>query len=85
MSETRLNIRIDPDLKADAESVFSEMGLTLAAAVNVFLRQSVRDGGLPFRPTTINPLTTQALREAASGDVESYDSVDEWWDSLNEN
>lgn len=84
MNETRLSVRVDPDLKNDAETLFGEMGLTLTAAVNVFLRQSVREGGLPFRPTTVNPSTAKALSEVASGNVESYGSVEEWWGSLNE-
>ena len=42
------NIRIDPDLKEQANAVFEELGLTLSTAVNVFLRAVVREGGMPF-------------------------------------
>ena len=42
------NIRIDPDLKEQANAVFEELGLTLSTAVNVFLRAAVREGGMPF-------------------------------------
>lgn len=42
MSETRLNIRIDENLKTEADQIFKEMGMSLTTAVTVFLKQSVR-------------------------------------------
>lgn len=83
MGETRLNVRVDPALKSEAEEVYGQLGMTLATAVNVFLRQSVREGGMPFQPS-LNAGTAQALDEAARGDVESFDNVEEWWTSINE-
>lgn len=41
-------IRIDPEVKERANEVFEELGLSLSAAVNVFLRAVVREGGMPF-------------------------------------
>lgn len=41
-------VRIDPEIKEQASAVFASLGLTLSAAVNVFLRASIREGGLPF-------------------------------------
>lgn len=43
-----LNIRIDPDTKAQAERLFSQFGITVTDAVNMFLHQSIIYGGLPF-------------------------------------
>lgn len=40
---------LDPKVKAEADALFSEMGLTLNTAVSMFVRQSIRDGGFPFR------------------------------------
>jgi DNA-damage-inducible protein J len=45
----QVNIRIDDRLKAESDKLFSELGLTLSSAVSVFLSQSVRERGLPFR------------------------------------
>ena len=42
---------LDPKVKAEADALFSEMGPTLNTAVSMFVRQSIRDGGFPFRPT----------------------------------
>lgn len=41
-------IRIDPEVKDQANEVFEELGLSLSAAVNVFLKAVVREGGMPF-------------------------------------
>ena len=48
MATTNLNIRIDSDLKKQAEQIFSELGLNMSTALNVFLRQTVRSNGIPF-------------------------------------
>ncbi len=43
-----LNIRIDPTTKEAAEKLFSNFGITITDAVNIFLHQSLLTGGLPF-------------------------------------
>jgi DNA-damage-inducible protein J len=48
MATTNLSIRIDKDLKAQAEKFFSEIGMSMSTAVNVFFRQSLRQGKIPF-------------------------------------
>ena len=45
---TNLSIRIDIDLKKKAEQLFTELGMNMTTAFNVFVRQSVRQGGIPF-------------------------------------
>lgn len=45
---TNLNIRIDEELKRQADAIFSELGLNMSTAINMFLRYSVRYGGIPF-------------------------------------
>ena len=43
-----LNIRVDDTLKKQAETIFSELGLSLSAATTIFLKQVVRYNGIPF-------------------------------------
>ena len=43
-----INIRVDSELKRQAEEVYAELGMNLSAALNVFLRASVRSNGMPF-------------------------------------
>jgi len=46
-----LNIRLDPEIKAKADGIFSRFGITVADAVNIFLHKSIMAGGLPFDMT----------------------------------
>ena len=70
--DTNLNIRTDSDVKAAAEGLFSELGLTMSAAVNLFLRQAIREQGIPFeiRLHVPNEVTAAAIEE---GERLAYD------------
>ena len=43
-----VNIRVDDVLKKEAEEIFSALGLSMSTATNVFFKQVVRYGGIPF-------------------------------------
>jgi addiction module RelB/DinJ family antitoxin len=45
---TSINLRIDKDLKKQAETLFSDLGMNMTTAIIVFLRQAVRDQAIPF-------------------------------------
>ena len=45
---TNFSVRMDSDIKKQCETLYGELGMNLTAAVNVFLRQSLRVGGFPF-------------------------------------
>lgn len=45
---TNINVRVDKEIKRKAEAIFSELGLNMSTAMNMFLRYSVRYGGIPF-------------------------------------
>ncbi|MCL2167423.1 MAG: type II toxin-antitoxin system RelB/DinJ family antitoxin [Clostridiales bacterium] len=49
MAQTNLTIRIDENLKREAETLFTEIGLTMSAAINVFFRQAIRERAIPFQ------------------------------------
>lgn len=64
-----VNIRVDEELKRQTESLLADMGLNMTTAVNVFLRQVLRTGGIPFEITTktddfYNTFNQRALRES---------------------
>ena len=63
---TNFSLRIDNDLKKQSEVLFAELGMNLTTAINVFLRQAVRDGGFPFkvRLDVPNKRTIAAMEEA---------------------
>ena len=76
---TNLNIRVDEDLKRKAEAVFSELGLNLSTAMNIFLRYSVRYGGIPFDLRIEKP-NTETL--SAIDDVSNNRSMSKTFDSV---
>ncbi len=56
-------LRINPEVKAEAERVFARCGLTLTDAFNVFLQQALNAGGMPFLVTAD---TRESLRQQAT-------------------
>ena len=48
MAQTNLTIRIDEDIKREAETLFNRIGLSMSTAVNVFFRQAIREQTIPF-------------------------------------
>ena len=61
-----ISLRIEPDIKAQAEAVFSSLGITVTDAINVFLHSSIMEGGFPFQPRRpeYSPETLAALKES---------------------
>ena len=48
VNTTNISIRMDADLKARADALFAELGMNLSTAFNIFVRQSLRESGIPF-------------------------------------
>ena len=65
MNSTNLNIRTDKDVKIAAEKIFEELGLNMTTAVNIFLRQTIRENGIPFelKLNVPNDATALAIEE----------------------
>ncbi|HGI2164764.1 TPA: type II toxin-antitoxin system RelB/DinJ family antitoxin [Streptococcus agalactiae] len=81
MATVPTQIRIDETVKAQATSLFNDLGMDMSSAVNIFLRQCLLRGGLPFTVEVPNysQKTLEALAEAKriSRDetVTSYDNL----------
>ena len=43
-----VNLRIDDAVKKEVEAIFAELGLSMSAATNIFYKQVIRTGGVPF-------------------------------------
>ena len=69
MAQTNVSLRIDEDVKKDAEAIFSQLGLTLSAATNVFYRQAIRTRGIPFYLTTIDENPEKQGRKKTFSDI----------------
>ena len=76
-------IRIDSDIKKDATQLFSQLGLDMSSAVNLFLHQCLLHGGLPFAVEVpqYGERTLAAMEEAKrisrDPDVKGYTSMEE--------
>ena len=83
-----LNLRVDADLKAQAEHIFSELGLPTSTAITIFLKTVGRHGGLPFdmRLYTNNEETLRILDDINHHRnlSRTYDSVAEVMTALND-
>ena len=82
----QINIRIDDDLKARADSIFNELGLNMTTAFTMFIRQTIRQGGIPFKVTTrtdpfFNAENMKVLRksiqEAEEGKLTAHELIEE--------
>lgn len=90
MATTNLNIRTDKDVKDSAERLFDQLGLNMTTAVNMFLRQAIRENRIPFEITlnVPNAVTAAAINEgrrlAKDENVKGYSDIDELRAALDE-
>lgn len=65
MATTNLNIRINKDVKEQSEVIFNELGLNMTTAINMFLRSTIREHGIPFelKVDVVNDITINAIEE----------------------
>lgn len=82
MSTIPTQIRIDTDLKKQASELFSTLGMDMSSAVNIFLKQCVLRGGIPFtiEVPRYSQKTLDAMAEAKrisrDPDVPGYTSME---------
>lgn len=89
MSKVSTNISIDAETKAKAQVMLADLGLDLSTAVNIFLKQMLYEGGIPFSITRGSPnkLTVEAMKEAqemlrSPEKYKKYDSVDSMMEDI---
>lgn len=87
---TNISIRMDTELKVQAEKLFAELGMNISTAFNIFVRQSLREGGIPFEITLNKPnaQTLAAMQEAEriakDSTVRGYTDMGQLFADLNE-
>lgn len=89
MATTNINVRVDSELKQEAEALFNELGLNMSSAINMFLRSAIAHDGIPFeiKRQSSNPETKAALDEYEEmkknpGNYKRYRSFDEILDEV---
>jgi DNA-damage-inducible protein J len=87
MATSNINIRVDSKVKEEAEELFNKIGMNMSTAMNVFLRQSIRYGGIPFeiRLNEANEITRAAIEDVEDNRnlSRSFDSIKELMEDLN--
>ena len=79
---------MDSDLKAQADALFLELGMNLTTAFNIFVSQSIREGGIPFEISINQPnketiaAMLEAERIAKDPSVKGYNDLDELFADL---
>jgi len=89
MAKTNINIRMDEDLKCDAEKLFDELGLNFTTAFTIFTKQALRERRIPFELSARvpNAETVTALEEAEDvvnrpEDYKAYTDVEAMFEEL---
>ncbi|MBQ8849281.1 MAG: type II toxin-antitoxin system RelB/DinJ family antitoxin [Clostridia bacterium] len=87
MAKVSANISIDAETKAKAQIMLADLGMDLSTAVNIFLKQMLYEGGIPFAITRDipNKLTLAAIESAEKREntYGPFDSVDSMMEALN--
>ncbi len=85
---TNISIRMDSDLKKQADELFNELGMNISTAFNIFVRQSLREGRIPFEISLNRPNseTVEAMLEAEriakDPSVKGYTDLDKLFEDL---
>ena len=85
---TNISIRMDSELKAQADALHAELGMNLSTAFNIFVRQSIREGRIPFDISLNQPnretiaAMLEAERIAKDRSVKGYSDLNELFKEL---
>jgi len=68
VKDATVRARIDPDLKAEVEALFKQLGLSTTEAITMFYHQVKLRNGLPFDVVVPNETTATTLEETDRGE-----------------
>lgn len=85
--DSTLQVRMNAELKAEAEALYKSLGTSFAEAVRIFAQQSIRVGGFPFNPSLkpwdelsqaeIDARLHKSMADASAGRLLSQDALDD--------
>ena len=73
---------LDPEVKAQAESILKNLGLSVSKSFELFYRQVIAQRGLPFELHVPNEETMQAVERSRTGKGAHFDSTEELFEDL---
>lgn len=79
-----VNIRMDEELKKQAEQLFTDLGMNMTTAINVFIRQAVNYGGIPFEIVRKDDfyneynqkMLKKSIRQLEAGKAKSHELIE---------
>lgn len=86
-----IHVRVSPEIKAEAEDILDNLGMTTTEAINIYLKQIILNCGLPFE-VKIPKFSDDMLESIAEAEkmekhpekMKKYHSVKELMEALNE-
>lgn len=72
MNGVNVTVRVDKDIKKQAEVLFNDLGLNLSSAINMFLHQAIADQGIPFKPVKKQEMQYAARSELVKAAEDAY-------------
>ena len=85
VKDSYIQFKVDPALKAEAQQIAEDIGMSLSTLISVYLKRVVADRAIPFplaAPDRPNACTRSAIAELRSGEAEHFDSAEEALKSL---
>ena len=73
MSTSTFSVRVDSALKAEVENCLLDMGMNMSTAINIYLRQIVRQKAIPFIITSAPVLNKETLEAIEEGERIAHD------------
>lgn len=70
---TSMNLRVEKNLKKEAEKLFDSLGINMTTAINIFLKQAVREQAIPFQISANNEFKSIPPFRGAANNYANYD------------
>lgn len=80
-----VHVRIDAGQKEEVEKIFKNLGMSLSEAFRIFITESIKQQGLPFRPTYTGgkgAMKAKGILEAYGNEAERETEREAWIRSL---
>ena len=86
MAKDLISVRLDHELKIEAEQIYSELGINMSDAIRMFIKRTISYGGIPFdlRVNRPNAETAQVLRDINNNKniSKTFDTPQEMFENL---
>ena len=82
MKTALIQTRVEPDLKAEVESILREIGISTSEAITIFLNRVKLEKGIPFELKIPNAKSLEAIKDIEEGKVEKFKNAKTMFESM---